>query len=49
MKTSSATPVPLLDLKAQYESLRDEIRDAIDGVLESQRFILGPEVEALAA
>ncbi len=41
------TPVPLIDLKAQYASLRDELREAIDGVLESQRFILGPEVEAL--
>jgi dTDP-4-amino-4,6-dideoxygalactose transaminase len=47
MKTTSATPVPLLDLRAQYESLRDEVHDAVDGVLESQRFILGPEVEAL--
>jgi dTDP-4-amino-4,6-dideoxygalactose transaminase len=39
--------VPLLDLKAQYASIRDEIRSAIDRVLESQRFILGPEVDAL--
>jgi dTDP-4-amino-4,6-dideoxygalactose transaminase len=39
--------VPLLDLKAQYETIRDEVRAAIDGVLESQHFILGPEVEAL--
>ncbi len=40
-------PVPLLDLKAQYRPLRDEIREAIDRVLESQHFILGPEVAAL--
>ena len=39
--------VPLLDLKAQYETIRDEIRAAVDRVLESQHFILGPEVEAL--
>lgn len=39
--------VPLLDLKAQYEPIRTEIRDAIDRVLESQNFILGPEVEGL--
>jgi dTDP-4-amino-4,6-dideoxygalactose transaminase len=39
--------VPLLDLKAQYETIRDEIRSAIDRVLESQNFILGPEVAAL--
>src|SRR5579884_3194886 len=45
--TQEARPVPLLDLKAQYSVLREEIRSAIDRVLESQRFILGPEVEAL--
>lgn len=40
-------PVPLLDLKAQYATIRDEVREAIDRVVESQYFILGPEVEAL--
>lgn len=40
-------PVPLLDLEAQYIAIRDEVREAVDRVLESQRFILGPEVEAL--
>ena len=39
--------VPLLDLKAQYLTLREEIGGAIDGVLESQEFILGPRVESL--
>ena len=39
--------IPLLDLRAQYASIRDEIRSALDRVLESQRFILGPEVESL--
>src|SRR5574341_1520611 len=39
--------VPLLDLKAQYATIRGEVRAAIDRVLESQYFILGPEVEAL--
>src|SRR5207237_4714686 len=38
--------VPLLDLKVQYLSIRDEIRSALDRVMDSQRFILGPEVEA---
>jgi dTDP-4-amino-4,6-dideoxygalactose transaminase len=38
--------VPLLDLKAQYVSIRDEIRAALDRVVESQMFILGPEVKA---
>src|SRR2546423_2844760 len=40
-------PVPLLDLRAQYATLREEIRQAIDRVADSQHFILGPEVEAL--
>jgi dTDP-4-amino-4,6-dideoxygalactose transaminase len=40
-------PVPLLDLKAQYATIRDEIRAAMDRVIESQHFILGPEVKAL--
>ena len=40
-------PVPLLDLKAQYEPLRSRILDAITRVCDSQRFIHGPEVEGL--
>ena len=39
--------VPLLDLKAQYATIRDEVREALDRVLESQQFIMGPEVPAL--
>jgi dTDP-4-amino-4,6-dideoxygalactose transaminase len=39
--------VPLLDLKAQYSTIRSDIRQAIERVVESQHFILGPEVEAL--
>ncbi len=39
--------VPLLDLQAQYASLRDEMRPAIERVLESQRFVLGDEVRRL--
>jgi dTDP-4-amino-4,6-dideoxygalactose transaminase len=39
--------VPLLDLRAQYAPIRDEVLDAIARVCDSQRFILGPEVEAL--
>jgi dTDP-4-amino-4,6-dideoxygalactose transaminase len=41
------TSVPMLDLKAQYASIGQEIRAAIDSVLESQHFILGLEVQAL--
>jgi len=48
-ETVKTMPVPLLDLKAQYATIREEIRAAVDGVLESQYFILGPEVEALEA
>jgi dTDP-4-amino-4,6-dideoxygalactose transaminase len=39
--------VPLLDLKAQFAPLRDEIMAALARVCDSQQFILGPEVEAL--
>jgi dTDP-4-amino-4,6-dideoxygalactose transaminase len=38
--------VPFVDLKAQYGSLRREVRSAIDGVLEQGSFILGPQVGA---
>ena len=38
--------VPLLDLTAQYASIRDEIDDAVAEVVTSQRFVLGPVVEA---
>jgi dTDP-4-amino-4,6-dideoxygalactose transaminase len=37
--------VPLLDLKAQYETIRPEIEAAVREVLESQHFILGPFVQ----
>jgi dTDP-4-amino-4,6-dideoxygalactose transaminase len=40
-------PVPLLDLEAQYRPLRDAILAAITRVCDSQRFIMGPEVDAL--
>src|SRR6185436_10835455 len=39
--------VPLLDLKAQYAGLRTDIEKALLRVIESQNFILGPEVENL--
>jgi dTDP-4-amino-4,6-dideoxygalactose transaminase len=39
--------LPLLDLQAQYASIRNEIRSALDRVIEAQHFILGPEVEIL--
>jgi dTDP-4-amino-4,6-dideoxygalactose transaminase len=39
--------VPLLDLRRQYEGIREEVLAAIARVCDSQGFILGPEVEAL--
>ena len=39
-------PIPLVDVKAQYEQLLPRIREAIDGVLASGEFILGPNVVA---
>jgi dTDP-4-amino-4,6-dideoxygalactose transaminase len=47
MSRDTGERVPLLDLRAQYESMRDDIDEAIRRVVESQHFILGPEVEAL--
>ena len=45
--TVQCEPVPMLDLGAQYRSIREEINAAIERVLISQHFILGPEVKAL--
>jgi dTDP-4-amino-4,6-dideoxygalactose transaminase len=39
--------VPLLDLKAQYATIRDEVLAAVAEVLESQRCIGGPKIEEL--
>jgi len=39
-------PVPMLDLKRQYEPLRQEILDALGRVIDSRQFILGEEVAA---
>ncbi len=39
--------IPLLDLRAQYASIREEIRAALEEVLASQQFILGPQVAVL--
>ena len=40
------TRTPLVDLSAQYDTMRAEIDRALAGVVESQRFVLGPAVEA---
>jgi dTDP-4-amino-4,6-dideoxygalactose transaminase len=41
--------VPALDLKAQYRAIRDEIEPVLKAVVESQYFVLGPEVAGLEA
>ncbi len=41
--------VPALDLKAQYRTIRHEIEPVVQQVLESQYFILGPEVSTFEA
>ena len=42
----SKLDIPILDLKPQYQSLKDEIRKAMDRVLEGTHFIMGPDVKA---
>ncbi|TMC05619.1 MAG: DegT/DnrJ/EryC1/StrS family aminotransferase, partial [Chloroflexi bacterium] len=38
--------IPLVDLRAQYATIRDEIRQAIDEVLDSMQLTIGPNVRA---
>ncbi len=47
MKTKGRKTISFLDLKAQYQSIKEEINQKISEVLSSQSFILGPEVEEL--
>ena len=47
MQEKMQTKIPLLDLNAQYQSLAGEIQAAVGRVLNSQKFILGPEVREL--
>jgi len=37
--------VPFVDLKAQYETIRDEVRADVDSVFESTQFVMGEAVE----
>ncbi|HKP48272.1 MAG TPA: DegT/DnrJ/EryC1/StrS family aminotransferase [Pyrinomonadaceae bacterium] len=39
--------VPLIDLSGQHNSLRPELVEAVTRVIDSQQFVLGPEVKAL--
>jgi len=47
--TQAEISVPLLDLKAQYHSLQQEVLERISQVCSSQQFILGPAVKELEA
>src|SRR6476619_7556063 len=38
--------VPLLDLQAQFAPIREEVLAAVERVCDSQRFVMGPEVDA---
>jgi dTDP-4-amino-4,6-dideoxygalactose transaminase len=46
VERESMSIVPFLDLKAQYESIKNEIRVAVDQVLQSSTYVLGPEVKS---
>ena len=39
--------VPLLDLKAQYQTIKTRVLEVTEAIYDSQYFILGPEVESL--
>lgn len=47
LSSQSVVDFPFLDLKAQFAGIREEVIEAVIRVLDSQHFILGPEVEAL--
>lgn len=46
MTTESTVKIPILDLSAQVDELWDELNSAIQGVLRSGQFIMGPDVAA---
>lgn len=48
-KPAPAPAVPFIDLKPQYERVREEIQRAVAEVFESQQFILGPAVQRFEA
>jgi dTDP-4-amino-4,6-dideoxygalactose transaminase/acetyltransferase-like isoleucine patch superfamily enzyme len=46
---ATTTTVPFVDLRAQYATIKGDVRQALDRVLDSTAFILGDEVKALEA
>jgi len=47
--TPKSVAIPALNLRAQYQTIRDEIEPVVLGLFESQMFVMGPEVEKLEA
>ena len=43
----SSQPIPFIDLVAQYQTIRSEVREVVDRCFENQSFILGEEVTLL--
>ena len=46
---SAFAPVSYIDLVAQHQTIREEVREAVDRIFETQTFVLGEEVEQLEA
>ncbi|MBI5739236.1 MAG: DegT/DnrJ/EryC1/StrS family aminotransferase [Nitrospirae bacterium] len=44
--TQNKTAIPMLDIKAQHEPLKEEIKQALKDILDSGQFILGPNVRS---
>lgn len=49
MSSPAPFKIPIVDLRAQYAVIREQVRQAIDQVSESQQFILGPAVKNFEA
>ena len=47
MTIPTQTSVPLLDLKLQYDQIREEVEPVLREVCDSQYFVLGPKVVEL--
>lgn len=44
--TTKTQEIPLVDLRAQYATIKEEVRKAIDDVLEGMQLTIGPNVRA---
>ncbi|MFK8028273.1 MAG: DegT/DnrJ/EryC1/StrS family aminotransferase [Gammaproteobacteria bacterium] len=43
----NSTPIPMVDLRQQYQSIKDEVQSALNNTLDNTAFIMGPNVHAL--